>query len=535
MYFYRDWVIRAFNDNKPFDEFTVEQIAGDLLPNPTLDQLVATGFHRNNITTNEGGAIPEEYEAIYAKDRAETTGNVFLGLTIGCATCHDHKFDPIAQREFYAMTAFFRNTTQYVMDGNISDPPPVLVVPIDEDRDRWHGLRQEAVDTDALLARRATSVDEAFAGWLATGEHRDLETPLEASAELLTLALDGADAPAVETRGGRNAIGLHQGAVVGSGPHSQPALTFGEESWAELPPLELDSDTPFSIAMWVYQPEDAGNFTVAGQYDPDDDARGWAVTIGARQLSFRMTGDRSVGTAGATTARISPINTKRMPPGVWTHIVITHDGSGERGGLHVYRDGDVVEEQGSEFFAKVEGSICTDRPLYLGKGAVRGRGGIPEARYFSGGGIADLRVFSRQLTVQEAKVVALWPTLERAREKAPAELDGEDEDALRLYYLSVKDEEYRQLVARRQAIDREWREIRRRGGVTHVMRERADTEPEAHVLYRGMYDQPRERVIAGTPAVLPPMAASLPRNRLGLATWLVDEANPLTSRVTVNR
>ena len=124
MYFYRDWVIDAYNDNKPFDEFTVEQIAGDLLPNPTLDQLIATGFHRNNITTNEGGAIPEEYEAIYAKDRADTTASVFLGLTAGCATCHDHKFDPIAQREFYALTAFFRNTTQYVMDGNVSDPPP---------------------------------------------------------------------------------------------------------------------------------------------------------------------------------------------------------------------------------------------------------------------------------------------------------------------------------------------------------------------------------------------------------------------------
>ena len=108
MWPYRDWVIGAFNRNQPFDEFTVEQIAGDLLPDPGLDRLVATGFHRCNITTNEGGVIPEEYEAIYAKDRADTTGMVFLGLTVGCATCHDHKFDPISQREFYALTAFFQ-------------------------------------------------------------------------------------------------------------------------------------------------------------------------------------------------------------------------------------------------------------------------------------------------------------------------------------------------------------------------------------------------------------------------------------------
>ena len=535
MYFYRDWVIRAFNDNKPFDDFAVEQLAGDLLPNPTLEQLVATGFHRNNITTNEGGAIPEEYEAVYAKDRADTTGNVFLGLTIGCATCHDHKFDPIAQREFYAMTAFFRNTTQYVMDGNISDPPPVLVVPTDEDRDRWEELRQEAGDIDARVARRDASIDERFTAWLASGAHRDLETPLEASAELLAFALNDADEPAVETAGRRDAIVLHAGATVVEGPRGQPALQFGTESWAELAPLSLDSDTPFSIGMWVYQPEDEGNFVVAGQYDADDDSRGWAVTIGARQLSFRMIGDAAAETGRPTQARISPINTKRMPTGAWTHVVVTHDGSGERGGLHIYRDGAVVEEQGSEFFAKVEGSIQTDQPLYLGKGIVPRAGDAPETRYFSGGGIADLRVFNRQLTVQEAEVVSLWPTLLRARTKTPTELTADEESALRLYYLSVLDDEYRRLLTHKQAINQEWRDIRRRGGATHVMQEREDSEPEAHVLYRGMYDQPRERVVAGTPAVLPPMAESLPRNRLGLATWLVDEANPMTSRVTVNR
>src|ERR671938_335093 len=113
----------------PFDQFTVEQLAGDLLPNPTMDQLIATGFQRCNVTTNEGGVIPEEVAAMYAKDRADTTGAVFMGLTVGCATCHDHKFDPISTKDFYALGAFFRNTTQRVMDDNIPDTPPVIVVP----------------------------------------------------------------------------------------------------------------------------------------------------------------------------------------------------------------------------------------------------------------------------------------------------------------------------------------------------------------------------------------------------------------------
>ena len=537
MYPYRDWVIQAFNDNKRFDEFAVEQIAGDLLPAPTLAQLVATGFHRNNITTNEGGAIPEEYEAVYAKDRAETTGNVFLGLTIGCATCHDHKFDPIAQREFYAMTAFFRNTTQYVMDGNVSDPPPILVVPTDADRERWGELRTEAAATDADITRRATAVDDPFAEWLATGEYRTLQAPLGTSAQLMTLVLDDANAPAVEHAGQRQPIALWAGAAVSDGPHGQPALTFGDESWAELPSLPLEGDTSFSVAMWVFHPEENGNFAVAGQHDPDDGGRGWRVTIIERGVDLRMTGEETPDEDRRPSINVAPINTKRLPAGGWTHLVFSYDGSGERAGLRVYQDGEVVEEQGSEFFEAVEGSIRTDQPFVLGRGVTRTTPDGDEFRtsYFPGGGIADLRVFDHPLTVQEANVVSLWPALQRARGKAPADLDADERDALRLYYLSVKDGPYRQLMARTQAIDREWREIRRRGSVTHVMHERSDAEPEARVLFRGMYDQPRAHVAAGVPAALPPMAASLPRNRLGLARWIVDDANPLTSRVTVNR
>ncbi len=533
---YRDWVIRAFNDNKPFDKFTVEQIAGDLLPNPTLDQLVATGFHRCNITTNEGGVIPEEYEAIYAKDRADTTGTVFLGLTVGCATCHDHKFDSIAQREFYSLTAFFRNTTQYVMDGNVSDPPPTLVVPSHQDHGRWHELRQEAAETEARIEDRAATVDKVFAEWLASKEYQSIQTPLEESAQLLTLTLD--DEPAVEMEGSRKRIALHQEVVVEEGPNkNQSALRFGKESWAELPSLKLDSDTPFSIVTWVYQPNVDEQFVLAGQYDPQDDFRGWSITISERLVIFKMTGEKPAGEEDPPVVRISPNNTMRLPTGVWTHVAVTYDGSGERADLRIYRNGDVVAAQGSEFFKRVEGSIRTDRPLYLGRGVTLGRNDLddPELRYFSGGGIADFRVFNRPITVQEAKVVSLWSVLQSARVKEPEELSDEEREALLLYYLNVKDGDYRGLVARKQEIDREWREVRRRGGITHVMQEIPDKEPEAHVLYRGMYDQPRERVAANTPSALHPMHASWPRNRLGLAEWLVDEANPLTSRVIVNR
>ena len=537
MFPYRDWVIDAFNRNLSFDQFTVDQIAGDLLPEPTLDQLVATGFQRNNITTNEGGVVPEEYEAIYAKDRAETIGGVYLGLTVGCATCHDHKFDPIAQREFYALTAFFRNTTQFVMDGNVSDPPPILVVPEEEDRDRWYELRTEAVDLEARIARHAAGVDNTFAEWLATGEYRDLRAPLDEASEWMRLHLDDPAAPAFEMDGIPRPVLLGGDARIEAGPHGQPALAFGDESWAGLPSVPLDTDTPFSMALWIFQPEAEGNYVVAGQYDADDDSRGWSVDLGSRQLSFRMTGEKNPTGIGRSSARVAPTNVKRMPPGEWTHIVIAHDGTGERAGMNIFRDGEFLEAAGSEYFAKVIGSLQTGLPLELGRGRTRGRGGRDELemRYFTGGGIADLRVFNRPLTVQEAKVVSLWPTLERARSKDPDALDDTEREALRLHYLGVKDATYQRLLARTHELELEWREMRRRGGVTHVMHERADSEPAAHVLQRGMYDQPLDRVLAGVPAALPPMAESWPRNRLGLARWLVDDANPLTSRVTVNR
>ena len=166
MWPYRDWVIKAFNQNMPFDQFTLEQVAGDLLPNPTMDQRIATGFHRCNVTTNEGGVIPEEVEAIYAKDRVDTTGTVFLGLTIGCATCHDHKFDPISQKDFYSMAAFFRNTTQNPLDGNISDTPPVMVVPRPRiGRDGSRSAKKHSRLKSQMQKLRADSAPE-FAKWL---------------------------------------------------------------------------------------------------------------------------------------------------------------------------------------------------------------------------------------------------------------------------------------------------------------------------------------------------------------------------------
>jgi len=532
MWPYRDWVIDAFNENMPFDQFTIEQLAGDLLPDPTLDQLIATGFHRNNVTTNEAGVIPEEVEAMYANDRAETTGMVWLGLTVGCAACHDHKFDPVSQKDFYSLTAFFRNTTQHVMDLNVSDPPPILVVPQYEDRPRWKELREEREKIEARMEEVREQSDGQLDVWLAEGGHRDITSSLNEESKLLKLKVE--DQPVVEANGGRTPIKLVGNAKVGEGPlPGYPALHFPDpDSWAELPNLGLDGKRPFSITAWLLHPDDQGSFVIASRSDPEDHKRGWSLNIGARVSGFSMIGDQEKPEGGSYTrgVEVRAGHLQQMEPGGWHHIAVTYDGTGERAGMHFYLDGKVIPNQGSEYFTKIVGSILTEDPVLLGH-----QPGETQDRHFAGGAIADFRVYNRAITAEEARLITLWPTLQKASQKTPEELTSKEKEALKLYYVNRENDPYRQLAGELRELELEKREIRRRGAVTHIMQERKDRKPFAHVLKRGMYDQPQERVRPGVPSALPPIPASYPRNRLGLAKWLVSDLNPLTPRVTVNR
>ncbi len=224
---YRDWVIAAFNRNLPFDRFTIEQLAGDLLPGHTLDQQVASGFNRCNATTNEGGVIPEEYTVLYARDRTETTSLVWMGLTAGCAVCHDHKFDPISQREFYELSAFFNNTTQATMDGNVKDTPPTVFVPTTVDRRRWEapGRPRPSQIRDDLAAREKSARPD-FDRWLADAAAKPDELAASAPAE-----------------------GLRLGTSARAGPVAWPITRFESAEAGDF-----EKDRAFSYGAWVKLP-----------------------------------------------------------------------------------------------------------------------------------------------------------------------------------------------------------------------------------------------------------------------------------------
>jgi hypothetical protein len=442
MWPYRDWVIQAFNRNLSFDRFTVEQLAGDLLPNHTLDQQIATGFHRCNTTTNEGGSIVEEVAAMYAKDRVETTGTVWLGLTIGCATCHDHKFDPIAQKEFYQFAAFFRNTTQKPMDGNIPDTPPIVILPTTEDAPQWDALRSQVMDARKQARQRHDAAGESFAAWLAAKP--ELSHPLSDAPEWLTVTA-------------ANAAGS-KGVTAGEGPDvATPALQFAAKSTLDLPGLDqIDTDKPFSVAAWVYLSKSEDGVTVASQFtrnkqknddgDEETSGKGWTIAIGARIPSFTLNG-------GGGTINIRGSNVERLTPGAWWHLTFTYDGSLGQNGLALFVNGKAVTTEATVGGnAELKGDIRDPAPLRIGS--------------LAGGAIADFHVYGRALRQEEAQILASWGTIRAALSKPAGELSDQDREALLVYYLNRADSGYMQLADKIEALEAERRAIRRRAAVT---------------------------------------------------------------------
>jgi hypothetical protein len=512
---YREWVLRAFNRNEPFDRFTMEQLAGDLLPNPTLDQVVASGFNRCNITTNEGGTIPEEYLVLYTRDRTETTSAVWMGLTANCAVCHDHKFDPLTQREFYSMAAFFNNTTQAAMDGNIQNTPPTVPVPRAEDRPHWEVVRRELADLGKQAEARKQAARAAFEKWVAEAKPERVAALVPADGLRLRAGPDegaGKAAACVTVDGKPREVAT---AALAPGGHVGPTAFRGG---LEVPDAgDFDKDQAFSYGAWVKFPKAVPFGAVFARMDDQHDYRGWDLWV-------------QNGKVGAHVIHKWPddavkvVSRNAVKPGQWHHLFVSYDGSRRAAGVRVYVDG--VPQETDVEADRLRNTIRTTVPLKLAQRHTSSR--------IDGVLIQDVRLYGRALSAAEVDGLARGTRAAWLASRPAAQRSAAEKEELFAWWLPALDATYRGLAHRLGELRQEESALRSRGTVAHVMNERPQ-EPDAYVLFRGEYDKRRDKVRPDTPRALPPLPPGVPHNRLGFAEWLLRPEHPLTARVTVNR
>jgi hypothetical protein len=508
MWRWRDWVIEALNAGMPYDQFTIEQLAGDLLPGATLDQRVATGFHRNHMLNDENGAIPDEFLSEYLVDRVVTTGAVWLGQTFLCARCHDHKYDPLTQRDFYRLYAFFNSVPENGLGGRTGNSPPTLVAPTRQQQAELDAMAAELAGLERRMATRAAAAEESFAAWrMRQVSLTDSFRQLPADG-VLHLPLNNE----TELTGGV----LAKGNPSWAGGKLAAALLCDGQTYIEVPGIgKWERTEPFSISAWVF-PTTGDPSPVAARLDEAQSRRGYELTIENERLVFRLT-------HAAATDEIAVASREPLKQRKWQHVVATYDGSGKAGGVALYLDG--VRLNAEIRHGTLTGHVLGDQPLTIGRG---------DTQTFFRGLLDDVQLFSRQLSASEVAVLAGGDPILAILSTPVQKQTAEQQLALWQHYLENFDPEYRDAFAAANAVKSQRKKLLAAAPCTMVMEELPEPR-KTYVLERGLYDQRGELVTAGTPAFLPPMSGELPRNRLGLARWLVDGRNPLTSRVAVDR
>lgn len=546
---WRDWVIRAFNENMPYDAFITQQIAGDLLPNATRDQKLATAFHRNHPTSSEGGIPDEEYRQKYVQDRTNTTATAFLGLTLECATCHDHKFDPISQKEYYQMTAFFNNLKEIGMvnefrieeggSGPMFASGPVLLLPDGETETQLTEVQEKIaqIREQQQLSKAEVAASKEFIQKLAD---RNIRPPKpDANFPFETLSPYKTEHPVVHRSQNNSPINQKVDNNSGSLACGTPEVVPGKIANALRSSHETDIvflkdvgtfevNEAYSAGAWVFTEKEGENQTIMGTSGELGNAwRGW-------DLFFDSLNRPSVSLVSIRPHNYMQItSTVSVPKNAWHHILFTYDGSSEANGLNLYIDGKKVGHliNNDHLYGTIvrrwdglKNKEFAQRPMMVFRS---GRYHTGENGVFTGS-IDEVAIFRKYLSPAE---VAAYYTQQT---KATLHSTSIAEEELLDHYLHNDDKAYRnfskelsRLLLERLALSKEIPEI--------MVMEDMPTPRKTFVLNRGQYDAPTDEVEAGTPETVMPFPDSFPKNRLGLAMWLVDEENPLTARVAVNR
>ena len=520
MWRWRDWVIDAFNRNMPFDEFTIDQLAGDLLPHPTTAQLIATGFNRNHMINFEGGAIPAEYQNEYVVDRVEATSATWLGSTLGCARCHDHKYDPFKQKDFYRFYAFFNNVWENGLDGQRGNAKPYLMLPSDEQKTK---LDEITKTLDALKEKvDRESVKESQRQW----EKSRLQTLVPATREGLAAhyEFDGSLSDSSgQYRYARVVKGdlTYDAGIVGKNAEfdGDTQVTLGNHS-------EFDPAAKFSIAFWI-QPSGHEPLIVFDDLTDSKQRQGLEVSVDDFLLSGIQFWKPRLYVRLSQSWPDSAIELRsegRLDPSQWFHVTLEYDGSGKASGFHLFFNGKT--EKAEILKDSLHGAVATAKPLEIGNKAM--------GRAFRGA-LDDFRIYSRELTAKEIEPLIEGEPLRGTLMIPEDHRKDEQKEWLRDYYLSNEaPQDLREAYLLQKKLTKEEKELKKEIPTTMVMAERPF--PRAtFVLARGDYRNKGEKVTPGVPMVLPPLPKGAPPNRLSLAKWIVAPSNPLTARVVVNR
>jgi len=543
MWPWRDWVIKAFNENLPWDKFVTWQLAGDLLPDATPEQRLATGFNRLHPQESEGGSVEEEYRVNYINDRVTTFGTAFLGLTLECARCHDHKFDPISQKDFYRFFAFFDDIDEAGLYSFFtkSVPTPSMRVPDDGLEEKISAATRAAGSAATRLEAMRAERRAAFEAWLV----QEGSLAVRPGGEIARFDFDqrqetpkpspkakgkaGATAPAPADSEGP-ALPYRFASRIQPDHYASTAADNASVPGREGLALKLTGDhpvntkvgnfprhQPFSVSLWLQTPDVKERAVVMHRSRAWTDAgsRGYELLIEEGRLKWSLIHFWPGDAISIRAQRPLPVNE-------WVHVTVTNDGSSRAGGLRIFVNGepvatDVIRDHLTKDITGGGGDTIALGERFRDKG-------------FRGGLVDDLRVFDRALTTLEARAVYSPETaVPPMRDRAPR-----SDDALFDYYLSHHDEPYRTQLAALQTARAEVTKLVDSAMEVMVMQELAQPKT-AYVLKRGEYDQRGDVVEPGTPDFLPPFPAGAPRNRLGLAQWLTDAQHPLLARVTVNR
>jgi hypothetical protein len=504
---YRDWVIDAFNRNLPYDQFVTWQLAGDLLPGATKEQRLATAFNRLHMQNEEGGIVEEEFRVAYVVDRVNTFGTAFLGLTLDCTRCHDHKYDPLTQKDYYSLFAFFQNideSGQTTFFTNAMPVPTLLLSDAAADA-KLAELRRRIQEKEKQLDEERTKAQPAFAEWLR--QHPE---------HLPTPGLVGSFSfDEIEGKQIANRVDAKKPAHAIEGPQLVPgklgkAVELNGENGFNFPGLgHFSRIDPFSLSLWVRTPSHAPRFVVVHHSKAPIDAgsRGYELLLEHGRVAFGLHHTRPRNSLKVVTKTAIPV-------GAWTHVTVSYDGSSRAAGVRIYVDGVPAELE------IVRDGLFKD---------ITYEGGEPNLALgfrfrdsgFKGGQVDELRIFNRALTALEAVQLA-------GRPEAPTR------DQLFDYFLATADKPSLKLREELHALRRQENQTIQPIPEVMVMEEMAKPKP-GYILKRGAYDARGERVSMNTPAALSPFPADQPRNRLGLARWLFAPDHPLTARVAVNR